>query len=1164
MEKLSNYMIGLDIGIGSVGWSVMDYENGKINDFGVRIFDSGENIKDRDRDSQKRRGFRSQRRQIRRRHHRKERLKFLLSKFGITTIDKLNSWYKDGNAISKKIDVLGNGKDYRSKDIYALRAIGLENQLTGEELAAVLLHICNHRGYKAFYDTEETEEDSLKGVNKVEEIMNRNRYKTVGEMYAKSEEFANPNENFKNFSFVHNAKSREEHYIVTRSQTEKEVKLILDKQQEFFKCLNEKIAIKEKDEIIQKIVKERIIEIMFSQRDFEDGPGESNSGKNQYYKGFADSIGNCMYYKDEKRGARCSLIGDLYAIINLLSQYKYLNSTTGEINMPPDAAKEIIDYFINNGEISDNSFKVILKKYDTIVNTKKESNETFSHCNKFTKKMKSIIEKSGLIWNEFCKPEQLDINLPSELHKLSEVLATNITPERRECELKKLSFLNHDARMYLKKERFGGTSNLSNKFMCESIEAFINGEIYGNFQARKLSEQFEGVSTEKHEKLQLICDDDMIKNPVVFRSLNETRKIVNAIIERNGTPSGINVEIASDLNRSFKSRDELSKTIKNNEKTNNEIKKTVALIKNCDITSVSSKDVDKYKLYEQQEHYCLYSNAVISNVENIFSSEYEIDHIVPYSLILDNTLNNKCLVLRQENQLKRQRSPLQYFREENFADKEAKYKARVNAIYQKNKSGKGTLPISKTKYAYLMLESINSKDSEEILNQWKSRNINDTRYIAKYAVGMLQKLKLINNGVVMPIKGGITSKFRKWWLVNGNSSLECFQTIEKALLHNRKAMEYLDKTLSEQISKINESEIKADEKKKQREKIIRQINAEKLKLFDKYIIEMKRKYDFDEEYSKELLLNNMLEKNRELTNLHHGVDAIIIGALNRKYIELASDNNKLLEIWRSNNKQKTKEFYDYLDICKNKMKKYYFIPENETEEYLTNPKKIPCKFERLKDEILVRTIDSNEELFRRLSDDLYCNIDFTSKLSMPIVSAKPERKLSGAITTDMPLKKEQESNKTFKKKISADNSSILDARKYYCTEIFINEANEACLRGIRFVDIVNKNKKIFLNCPYPNNYKQHLMYIFTNDFIELIDKKGMLKFSGYFRFSSILTNSNTGTTQQVIKGRNANSPETVNNTLSKTDTVKKINIDILGRKGGEIKCGVPLLLISQS
>lgn len=60
-----NHIIGLDIGIGSIGWSVINIDKRRIEDCGVRIFETGED-KDRKSNCQNRRGARGIRRVLRR------------------------------------------------------------------------------------------------------------------------------------------------------------------------------------------------------------------------------------------------------------------------------------------------------------------------------------------------------------------------------------------------------------------------------------------------------------------------------------------------------------------------------------------------------------------------------------------------------------------------------------------------------------------------------------------------------------------------------------------------------------------------------------------------------------------------------------------------------------------------------------------------------------------------------------------------------------------------------------------------------------------------------------------------------------------------------------------------------------------------------------------
>ena len=66
-------IIGLGVGIGSLGWAVIDEEARRIDDLGVRIFESGEEgaTKAADRASQIRRGYRSTKRLNKRRKQRK-------------------------------------------------------------------------------------------------------------------------------------------------------------------------------------------------------------------------------------------------------------------------------------------------------------------------------------------------------------------------------------------------------------------------------------------------------------------------------------------------------------------------------------------------------------------------------------------------------------------------------------------------------------------------------------------------------------------------------------------------------------------------------------------------------------------------------------------------------------------------------------------------------------------------------------------------------------------------------------------------------------------------------------------------------------------------------------------------------------------------------------
>lgn len=80
---MKKYILGLDLGISSVGWAVTGYDDENaiepwLDDFGVRLFEVPENPKDKTSLAAERRGFRSSRRLKRRKKARIKLLKKIL------------------------------------------------------------------------------------------------------------------------------------------------------------------------------------------------------------------------------------------------------------------------------------------------------------------------------------------------------------------------------------------------------------------------------------------------------------------------------------------------------------------------------------------------------------------------------------------------------------------------------------------------------------------------------------------------------------------------------------------------------------------------------------------------------------------------------------------------------------------------------------------------------------------------------------------------------------------------------------------------------------------------------------------------------------------------------------------------------------------------------
>lgn len=174
------YGIGLDIGIASVGWAVVELNREerpvRIIKMGSRIFDAAEQPKTGEPLAAPRRIARSMRRRLRRHRHRLDRIKHLLIEDQIISQDELDNLY------------IG-----QLDDIYALRTKALDKDITKKELARILLHIAQRRGFKSNRKTDKDDKEAgalLSAVKANKTIMTEKGYRTVGEMFYKDPQFA--------------------------------------------------------------------------------------------------------------------------------------------------------------------------------------------------------------------------------------------------------------------------------------------------------------------------------------------------------------------------------------------------------------------------------------------------------------------------------------------------------------------------------------------------------------------------------------------------------------------------------------------------------------------------------------------------------------------------------------------------------------------------------------------------------------------------------------------------------------------------------------------------------------------------------------------------------------------------------------------------------------
>ena len=248
------------------------------------------------------------------------------------------------------------------------------------------------------------------------------------------------------------------------------------------------------------------------------------------------------------------------------------------------------------------------------------------------------------------------------------------------------------------------------------------------------------------DKLELIPRNSL-RNPVVEKILNQMINVVNSVVDTYGKPDEIRIELARELKKSAKEREELSKSINETTRLHDEY---VKLLQNeFGLLHVSRNDIIRYKLYEELKnngYHTLYTNTYIPR-EKLFSKEFDIEHIIPQAKLFDDSFSNKTLEARQANLDKSNTTAFDFVATkygDDFANGE--YKMRIDKLLVDNN-------ISKTKHDKLLMKEA------DIPSGFINRDLRDSQYIAKKAREILEE----SVRFVVPTTGSITDRLRDDW-----------------------------------------------------------------------------------------------------------------------------------------------------------------------------------------------------------------------------------------------------------------------------------------------------------------------------------------------------------------------------------------------------------------
>ena len=313
---MNGLVLGLDIGIASVGVGILEKNSGKIIHANSRLFPAAtadNNVE--------RRKNRQARRLNRRKKHRGVRFQDLFEDYGLLT---------DFSKVSINLNP------------YRLRVDGLNQQLTNEELFIALKNIVKRRGISYLDDASEDGGTVSSDYGKaVEENRKLLAEKTPGQIQL--ERFEKYGQVRGDFTVVENGEELRSINVFSTSAYKKEAERILRKQQDF----NNQIT----DEFIEDYLK-----ILTGKRKYYHGPGNEKSrtdyGRYTTHKDskgeyvtldniFGVLIGKCTFYPNEYRASKASYTAQEFSLLNDLNN---LTVPTETKKLSEEQKKVIVEY----------------------------------------------------------------------------------------------------------------------------------------------------------------------------------------------------------------------------------------------------------------------------------------------------------------------------------------------------------------------------------------------------------------------------------------------------------------------------------------------------------------------------------------------------------------------------------------------------------------------------------------------------------------------------------------------------------------------------------------------------------------------------------------------------------------------------------------------------
>ena len=746
-------ILGLDLGTNSIGWAIIDDSTRQILGTGVRIFPEGVNRDTKGSEVSKnadRRIKRQTRRQFFRRGLRKQKLVEILMPLGM---------FPNMTKVKEELQQLKLRTDLREfflLDAYQLRARAASgDKLSLMEVGRVFYHLSQRRGYRENLQVDMSEEGTLMkgdaeqnkiGIDATKAAMGDN---TLGQYLAS----LNP----------HEVRIRNRYTL--RSMYINEFNKIFEQQQKHYPTiltdeLKEKLGAPNKGVIFfqrelrnQKFLRGactfepnktriaasspwfesfRMFQMINTVRNGQRVLDNAERGKFielclkkdkftfEDFKKSLKTIDTSWNYEDKHSFPGCKTIA---AIIKAFGK------------------KEIVDHFKNLNEEKINTDLIWL---DDIWHIKQMAKDTDWFMDKALNKW-GLDEKQAIAFKKF--------RLSTEFGSVSHKVIANVLPYL-------IKGLNYDQAIFMAGVRnaFGNKwKNLSDadQQLAEDnvlANAYTDDDDLATDKVKKILTEHFKLSEKDCTRLYHHSDNrqssgntgnsieavQAIKNPIVQAALFEVNSLLPKLIEQYGKPDEVKIEMARELKKSKKQRQEERFRNWDNERENDACRAELDKLG----LAHTRDNVQRMWLWRECKHMCPYSGREISVNQLFNDGSWQIEHIIPYSVSLDDSLTNKTLCEAGMNKTKGQRTPY-----EAFSDS-SEWQNMISRAYK-------YLPYHKA-------QRFVAKKHDD-LDGFIERQLNDTRYIARASKGIVERIV----PKVNITQGGLTAMLRQQWGLNG-------------------------------------------------------------------------------------------------------------------------------------------------------------------------------------------------------------------------------------------------------------------------------------------------------------------------------------------------------------------------------------------------------------